>query len=97
MHTCDATASERLSFWVRGENGGEQFEVGIKGSTIESGHEPKVQQIAPTDWQHVFIPLQEFQELKEQDLSSLENFSLGFSYDLGSGTIYVDGFTFSPP
>jgi len=97
LHTCDATGSESLSFWVRGENGGEQFEVGIRDSTTEAGHEPKVKQTPPAAWQQVFIPLQEFQELKEQDLSSLENFSLGFSYNLGSGTIYVDGFTFSPP
>jgi len=94
LHTCDATGSESLSFWVRGENGGEQFEVGIRDSTTEAGHEPKVKQTAPAEWQQVFTSLQEFQE---QDLSSLENFSLGFSYDLGSGTIYVDGFTFSPP
>ncbi len=97
LHACDATTSESLSFWVRGENGGEQFEVGIKDSTTLSGHEPKVRLVASTGWQHVSIPLQEFQNLKKQDLSSLESFSLGFKYDLGSGTIYIDEFTFGPP
>jgi len=97
LHTCDASASESLSFWVRGENGGEKFEVGIKDSTTLSGQEPKVQQTASAVWQHVSIPLQKFQDLKKQDLSSLEKFSLGFKYDLGSGTIYIDKFTLGPP
>jgi hypothetical protein len=96
-HACDATESESLSFWVRGENGGERFEVGIKDLYTLSGQEPKVQRIAPADWQRVSIPLQEFLDIKWQDLSSLENLSLGFRYDLGSGTIYVDGFIIGPP
>ena len=97
LRICDATTSESLSFWVRGENGGERFEVGLKDSTTPSGQEPKIQQTASGDWQYVSIPLQGFQDLKKQDLSSLENFSLGFKYDLGNGTIYIDELTFGPP
>ena len=68
--------------------------VGIKDLHTNSGDEPKVQQTTSTEWQPVSILLEEF---KGQDLSSLENLSLGFTHELGSGTIYVDGFTFSPP
>jgi hypothetical protein len=97
LDTCDATGSESLSFWVRGETGGEQFLVGIKDSHTNSGDEPKVQQTASTDWQPMSISLKEFLALKWQDLSSLENLSLGFTCALGSGTIYVDGFIIGPP
>ena len=94
LDTCDATGSESLSFSVRGETGKEGFVVGIKDLHTNSGDEPKVQQTTSTEWQPVSILLEEF---KGQDLSSLENLSLGFTHELGSGTIYVDGFTFSPP
>jgi hypothetical protein len=97
LDTCDATESDSLSFWVRGATGGEQCVVGIKDSYTSSGDEPKVQATAPADWQRVSIPLLKFQKIKEQDLSSLENVSLGFTYALGSGTIYVDGFIIGPP
>jgi hypothetical protein len=97
LDTCDAAESDSLSFWVRGATGGEQFVVGIKDLYTSSSDEPKVQRTAPADWQRVSIPLRQFQKIKEQDLSSLENVSLGFTYALGSGTIYVDEFIIGPP
>jgi len=93
----DASKKSSLSFWVRGEKGGERFGVGIKDFTTQSGDEPKVPPLtASTTWQRVSVPLSKFQEIKQQNLSALEGLSLGFTYDLGSGIIYVDGFIFEP-
>ncbi len=92
----DASKKTRLSFWVRGEKGGEHFDVGIKDPTTPSGDEPKMMQTASAGWVRVLIPLQDMQNFKQQDLTALENFSLGFTYQLGSGVIYVQGFVFEP-
>jgi hypothetical protein len=93
----DASKKSALSFWIKGEKGGERFGVGIKDFTTQSGNEPKVPPLtASATWQHVSIPLSKFQEIKRQNLSTLEGLSLGFTYDLGSGTIYVDRFVFEP-
>jgi formylglycine-generating enzyme required for sulfatase activity len=91
-------ASKRtfLSFWVRGEQGGEQFEVGLKDSVTAPGDEPKIKQKASNKWRQVFISLQEMQSIKQQKLTELDNFSLGFTHQLGSGIIYVQGFAFEP-
>lgn len=79
---------------MRGENGGEQFEVSIKDLITPSGQEPKVAQVALDTWQQVSIPLEKFEG---QNTSSLENLSLSFTYESGGGTIYVDQFDFSSP
>jgi len=93
----DASKKSSLSFWVRGEKGGEQFVVGIKDIPTQAGDEPKVKlNTASAQWQPVSIPLQNFLNIKQQNLSVLENFSLSFTHELGSGTIYVDGFIFEP-
>ena len=98
----DASQKSALSFWVRGEKGGEQFEVGIKDFATQSGDEPKVSPLtASSTWQRISIPLSKFTETKQQNLSALADLSVGFTSDLGSGasyngTIYVDGFVFEP-
>lgn len=89
----DASKKVALSFWIRGEQGEERFEVGIKDKITYAGQEPKVAQTATMGWQQLSIPLQSF---KGQNLASLDNFSLSFTFQdaPGSGTIYVDGFIF---
>ncbi len=89
----DASEKEYLTFWVKGEIGGEQFNVGIKNILTPSGQERKISQTISVDWQQIIIPLEQF----GQDLYSLENISLGFTNELGSGTIYIDELVFSPP
>jgi hypothetical protein len=92
LDSYDASTKTTLTFWVKGEIGGEQFEVGVKSPLTYPGQEPKIRQTAARTWTQVSIPLDQF---KGQDLTSLENFSLGFRHDLGSGTIYVADFVFN--
>ena len=95
LDNCDLTGYTRLSFWIKGEKGGEQFEVGLKSSDTESGREPKIPHTALADWEHRYILLQDFQDRQQQSFDSVENVSLGFRYDLSEkGAIYVNGFTF---
>jgi hypothetical protein len=91
-----ASQKTRLSFWVKGEKGGEQFGVGLKDYSTVSGDEPKITLMAPSEWEQVFISLQDMQKIKKQNLAELDNFSLGFTHQLGSGVIYVQGFVFEP-
>ena len=87
----DASGKTHLTFWVRGANGGENFEVGIKDTISAPGTEVKILREATNGWKQISIPLSRF---SGQDLSTLENISLGFNYEYGSGTIYVADFVF---
>jgi len=84
----DVSKYEFLSFKVKGEVGGEKFEVGLKDT---SGIERKIQiekfAKITTQWQKVMIPLEEF---KGVNLSSLENISFGVNETHGKGTVYFD-------
>jgi hypothetical protein len=87
----NATSKKQITFWVKGEKGGEQYVAGIKDRNTISGQEPKVSKTASASWTQVSIPMDMF---KRQNLSSLEYFSLNFT--VGSGTIYVDQLIFTP-
>ncbi len=87
----NATSNKQITFWVKGDKGGEQFVVGIKDTKTISGLEPKVSETASASWTEISIPLDMF---KRQDLSSLEYFSINFT--VGSGTIYVNQLIFIP-
>jgi hypothetical protein len=91
LHGYNASTKEQLTFWVKGQQGGEQFEVGIKDGKTIPGLEPKVSETASASWTQVSIFLDRF---KNQDVSSLENVSLNFT--TGSSTIYVDQLIFIP-
>jgi len=91
LHGYNASTKEQLTFWVKGRQGGEQYEVGIKDGKTIPGQEPKVPETASASWTQVSIFLDRF---KNQDLASLENVSLNFT--TGSGTIYVDQLIFIP-
>ena len=84
----DASKYEFLSFKVKGEKGGERFEIGIKDT---SGVEKKIQienyAKLTTEWQKVSIPLSEF---KDVNLSSLENINFAANETHGKGTVYID-------
>lgn len=94
----DASIKKELMFWVRGEMGGEEFEVGIKDKFTPQGKEPKVSQTAQRDWTQVIISLDEFKFQNSsfyQDFSFLENLSLNFN-SVGGGTIYISQLIFMP-
>ncbi len=82
-----------LVFWVRGSQGGETFEVGLKDTSGRADAEKKVQisdyingQVT-TEWQKVEIPLSRFSGV---DTSTLDNVNFGFNFSHGRGTIFVD-------
>ncbi len=88
----DAGAMNTLTFWVKGQKGGEAFDVGIARTGTAPGQDPKIRQNAATAWQQISIPLADFGDLP---IDSLENLSLGFTHALGSGTIFVSDFVFT--
>jgi hypothetical protein len=87
----NATSIKQITFWIKGEVGGEAYDIGVKDQATQPGKEHKVSRVATPSWAKVSIPIEEF---KIQNLSSLENFSLTFKS--GSGTVYVDQLIFGP-
>jgi len=94
----DLTPYKELRFWVRGENGGEDFEIGMAdrswltiGDSVKAGAAGKYLVHGVTrDWQEVVIPLTDFGKL---DWSQMGSFVINF-YKQGKGTIYVDDLRF---
>lgn len=83
-----------LSFWIRGELGGENCTVGIKDS---SWYETKLpigrylKRGVTKEWAHVSIPLKDFVDVR--NWTALDNLSFTFNFEQGApftGTIYVD-------
>jgi hypothetical protein len=87
----DASTQKSLTFWLRGDGGGERLKLGLKDKITPAGQEPKVILTASSAWERVSVPMEKF---AGQNLSLLENFSISFEFNLGSGVIYVDGFIF---
>ena len=92
LQNMDVSEKTSLSFWVKGENGDEHFLIGICDSTTYNGQEPKIEEIATTRWRKITIPLEEF---SNQNLSSVENLSIGFE-DIGDVNILLSDFYFEP-
>ncbi|MFQ6026062.1 MAG: carbohydrate binding domain-containing protein [Dehalococcoidia bacterium] len=78
----------KLTFWVKGDAGGETFQVGLKDT---SGKEVKVESTSyvavTTDWRQVTIPLVDFSGVNK---GSIANWNLGFNNTHGHGVICVD-------
>ncbi|HOW28518.1 MAG TPA: carbohydrate binding domain-containing protein [Elusimicrobiota bacterium] len=81
-----------LSFSLKGNKGGENFEVGLRDT---AGQEKKfpVAKFADvsSQWQQILIPLSDFAGL---NLSSLDNINFGFTGDKGFGMVYIDNLSF---
>lgn len=90
----DASQQTVLTFMAKGGIGGEQFLIGVKDTVGYAGNEIKVTRVVTNTWEQIRIPLEAIQG---QDLSSLENLSLGFEYEYGNITIYVADFVFEEP
>lgn len=101
----DATGFTKLTFWVKGRRGGENFKIGLAdkhwegvGDSVKS--EEVISYITPTaritqEWQKVTIPLDEF----FVEMSELASLSICFDGDCfpegaGKGTVYIDELAF---
>ena len=88
----DASAKTSLTFWVKGENGGEQFNVGICDSNTFNGQEYKAKMTATSKWKKVTIALDKFDG---QNLGALDNLSIGFE-TTGNYVIFIADVCFEP-
>jgi len=106
----DASAYTFLTFWVRGENGGERFQVGVADKQlgmIEDNVKSKpIEEYLPakkvtTEWQKAVIPLNDM----FVDYNLVHSISINFEASLfdadeNNGTVYIDDLAFeknSPP
>ena len=96
----DVSHLNTLSFWVKGQTGGERFTVGFidekrKQFEIDAVYAGPVQRFlereVTTQWQEVKIPLSRV--ATEIDLTNLSAVVFWFQYQ-GGGTIYVDDMIF---
>ncbi len=94
----DLSRYDAVSFMVRGERGGETFELGMAdrnwiniGDSLKAG---AVSKYLPggvsTQWQRVSIPLKDFGTL---DFSDMGAFVINF-FEKGAGAIYIDDLAF---
>jgi len=87
--TKDMSAYKNLVFWVRGENGGENFEVFVEDDIEDGDTLNKYKVTATRDWQLISIPLSYFDE----DLEHVKiPWNIAFSNHItgGDATVYVD-------
>ena len=95
----DLSDFETLTFDVRGEVGGEDFEVGladvehqIKNNSIAAGYVSEfLEQGVTTKWQQVTVPLVKFINI---NLTEMGAFSILFKGKT-KGTIYLDNIRFN--
>ena len=93
-----------ISFWVKGEKGGENFNLGIsdkallaKGSAYRSLPMNKYVsgEVITTEWKQAFVPMEYFKVNWEEIETITVNFdSYVFENGEGEGTIYLDDISF---
>ena len=95
-----------LTFWVRGEKGGERFQVGLddKSNPNEKRYKTKMVEITDyikqitTEWQKASIPLKDFyaKEMNTQTILSVKinNSGIGESSENLNITLYLDDIIF---
>lgn len=94
----DVSGYKYLTFWVRGEKGGEHMEVTFRDANAVS-YMPQYKYPvadATSAWQRVVIPLDKIKG--KVDLTALDNISIAFGPDVGNekgATIYLDDFGFT--
>ena len=100
----DASGYTKLTFWVKGDKGGENFKVGMADRRWEQvGDSVKSEEIGAylkdkkitTEWQQAAIPLDAF----FIDMKEVASFSICFESECfpdgkGQGTIYIDEIAF---
>ena len=98
VESFDASAWKYLSFWVKGEKGGEKSQLLIRDAHALN-YMPQLKHKLPditTEWQKVVIPLEQFKG--QVDLTALDNIGIAFGRDVGNlkgEIIYLDDFMFT--
>jgi len=94
----DVSGYKYLTFWAKGEKGGEKIELLIRDAHALN-YMPQLKYKLPdltTDWQKIVVPLEGFGG--RVDLTQLDNIGIAFGRDVGNmgGEIaYVDSFVFT--
>jgi hypothetical protein len=99
VKSLDVTKYKYLTFWLKGDKGGEKLELLFRDSHAQN-YMPqakyKVQDAVP-EWVKISVPLEEIQKLGI-DLKALDNIGIAFGPDAGNkqgAIIYVDDFAFT--
>lgn len=96
----DVSGFNTLSFWVKGETGGEQFDIGLADQKmqeleIDAVYVGSVNHFLPKgvtpEWQEVKVPLTKI--AAEVELQSMGSFVLSFRYE-GKGRVYLEDIMF---
>jgi len=100
LNGIDVTPYNCLSFWVKGEKGGEKFDIGLADNQmqdlqIDAVYAGPVDLFLPggvtTEWQEVKVPLARLGA--QIDLTNMGSLVLWFKYE-GKGRIYVEDIMF---
>ncbi|MBI4227482.1 MAG: hypothetical protein HY600_04295 [Candidatus Omnitrophica bacterium] len=100
LNGIDVSPYNALTFWVRGERGGERFDIGLADERmqtleIDAVYVGTIKAFLPqgvtTDWQLVRVPIASLRS--EMDLTRMGSLVLWFRYD-GAGAIQVDDVQF---
>jgi hypothetical protein len=96
----DASGFRSFNFWIKGINGGETFQIGLKD---ENGKEVKVESenfvIVTSDWTLATVPLSLFTDVngvRMVNTSIIENVNFGFNKNHGPGSFCIDDISFAP-
>ncbi len=94
----DVSQYKYLTFWVRGEKGGEHMEVTFRDANAIS-YMPQYNYKVPdatTSWQKIVVPLDKIKG--KVDLTALDNISIAFGPDVSNekgDAVYIDDFIFT--
>jgi len=94
----DLSPYREARFWVRGEKGGESFEIGMAdkswltiGDSVKAGAVDKyLPDGVSTEWQEVIIPLEDFGKL---DWTQMGSFVFNF-HQSGDSAVFIDDLKF---
>ncbi len=98
VESLDASVYKYLTFWVRGEKGGEKMELLVRDAHALN-YLPQIKYKLPdasTEWKKVVVALTELSG--KVDLTKLDNIGMAFGKDVGNltgDTIYIDDFAFT--
>ncbi|HRY30168.1 MAG TPA: fibronectin type III domain-containing protein, partial [Elusimicrobiota bacterium] len=88
----DLTGYRYLSFWIRGEAGGEMVKVGLKNNGGQENPKPYIYEFLPggitTSWRKVVIPFTAFGTLTS--FSNMDSIMFVIDEASSNGTVYID-------
>jgi hypothetical protein len=89
LNALDASGGDSLKFKIRGQAGGERFNVYLDDGVTRKPVDSAKYFAIGTDWKDVSIPLSAF-ERQGVDLSQLQELQFVFEWQPMSGTVYLD-------